>query len=85
MSGLGGVFVAWLIWLTVTVFGNKQDIAINTANDLNVTKEFTAINKKMDDMKTEFTNGFNKLESKLDLYVKNENDFIKNLITQNKG
>ena len=81
LSGaLGGGLVGWLVWLTVAVFGNKEAIAINTANDLNVTKEFNSINSKMDEMKKDFRVGFDKLEHKLDLYIKNENDFLKDLL-----
>lgn len=79
-SIFGGGLVSWLIWLTVAVFNNREAIAVNSKNDENVTKEFEDINKKIDSLKSDFKEWFTMLNSKLDLYIKNENDFLKDML-----
>lgn len=62
--------IYWLIWLTMATFNNKQNIAVNTANDKEV---YT----KIEELKADFKEWFVRLETKLDLFIAQENQFMK--------
>lgn len=85
MSTVGFGLVSWLIWLTLATLNNKQGIAINTANDQQVST-------KIEELKSDFKEWFVRLETKLDLfiaqeqrYMKNENDYMKQIINENRS
>lgn len=71
-GGLG--LISWLVWLTMTTLNNKQDIAVNTVND----REVYA---KIEELKSDFKEWFVRLETKLDLFIAQEHQFMKNDIT----
>jgi hypothetical protein len=84
MSTVSFGLVSWLVWLTLATLNNKQGIAINTANDKQV---YT----KIEELKSDFKEWFVRLETKLDMfiaqehqYMKNENSFMKDVINQRK-
>lgn len=68
-SGVVGL-ISWLVWLTTTTLNNKQDIAVNTANDREV---YT----KIEELKSDFKEWFVRLETKLDLFIAQEHQFMK--------
>lgn len=71
ISSCGVGLISWLVWLTTTTLNNKQDIAVNTANDREV---YT----KIEELKADFKEWFVRLETKLDLFIAQEHQFMKN-------
>ena len=81
---LGGGAIGWLSWLTIGYYQNRQDILVNTTNDANVVKRFEEIDKKMTEMKNDFKQWCEKLESKFDQFIIQENILMKDLMNKNK-
>lgn len=80
MGAFGSGLIAWLVWLTLGYYQNKQAIAVNTTNDENVVKKFDDIDQKINDMKSDFKEWCNKLESKFDQFIITENSVLKELL-----
>lgn len=53
---LVGIIGSWCIWLTKRINDAEKDIAVNTSNDKNVTKQ-------IDDLKEDLAEKIDKLES----------------------
>lgn len=69
ISVLGGGLVGWLVWLTTKTFENQRMIDVNSANDKNVSVEIEKIYKSVE-----------RLEGKLDKFLSNEMDFLKQML-----
>lgn len=69
ISGIGTLLLGWLLWLTMRTNQNDKAIALNTANDLNVTRELDKIYQAV-----------GKLDGKLDMFLANELSFLKDQI-----
>ena len=78
LSPLAAGLIAWLVWLTIATFTNRENIAINTTNEREVHDKIEAVSSKVDEVKTDFKEWFTRLENKLDIFISQENQFLKN-------
>jgi Tfp pilus assembly protein FimT len=69
--------IAWLLWLTLQTRKNEIDIAVNTANDRAISNELLKITSAIEKMEIRFTQSMESLGRRIDLFMKNENDFLK--------
>jgi hypothetical protein len=65
MSTVGGTFMAWLIWLTVQTFHNREDIKININNDTHIKQELDKIYVKIAEVKTDFHESMDRMEARI--------------------
>lgn len=78
-GSIGMMLIAWLIFLTKTIYENKQAIAINSAHDAQVSRELQQIHEAIDNVKTSFTSDLKDLNQKLDMFLNREMNFLKEL------
>jgi hypothetical protein len=65
LGTFGSGFVAWLIWLTVQTFKNREDIKVNITNDTHIKTELDKIYVKIDEVKKEFHDSIDRMEGRL--------------------
>lgn len=62
-----GIFGSWCIWLSVGHYQNKEEVRINSLNTQNMQSDLQEIKEMQSGMNT-----------KLDQYIAQENQFLKN-------
>lgn len=68
-SVIVGGAIAWLLWLTIMTFANKQAIAVNTENDKAVQAQFDKIHQDFATMKEETKQWYFRIEDKIEKFV----------------
>lgn len=80
VGGFITLFIPWSVWITVQIFNNEKQIALNTANDQRVNEDLQNIYDLIDESKTNTKDRFDKLELKLDTFLNQEMHLLKQLV-----
>lgn len=65
LATFGGGFLAWLVWLTIQTFKNREDIRVSITSDKFIVEELDKIYAKIDEVKSEFKESIRGMEDRL--------------------
>ena len=60
------IFGSWATWATIKIFSIQTDVAVNTSNDRNVTKEIQSVKNDLGMKVDKFENHVNAMFQKID-------------------
>lgn len=77
-----GSILPWLIWLTKDSYKNKQDIAVNTANDLKHAEDLEKVYRTIQQSEGRLKESFKRLEERVDTLIANEMTILKEIVSK---
>jgi hypothetical protein len=78
---IGGILPS-MIWLIRETYNNKQDIAINTANDVKHGEELDKIYKEIESSEKRLQDSFSRLEGMVHKFISDEMRLLKEIIAK---
>jgi predicted PurR-regulated permease PerM len=79
------MLVPWVAWVTSTVYDLKRAIALSNEQDRNINEKLTSISENIRDQFVKVNQSMKEMDGKLDSFIANEFQFMKQILTRHNG